>query len=731
MKKRTKIQRPDPSRKAEPGSKLDKDGRKKILLVEDEVVIARDEAEAAREWGYDVIIATSGEKAIEKVRTDPSIDIVLMDIDLGTGIDGTDAAKQMLALRNLPILFLTSHSEREMVEKVRGITRYGYVIKSSGDFVIQSSLEMAFELFDAHKRTEDSEALHRSILNASPDNITITDLEGRMLMISPSGLNMFGFDQGEEWRGRNVFDFVVPEDRDRALSTVMLMFKEGAPRMGKYHVRRDDGKELMLEVKGDFIRNAEGYPTRMVLIIRDITERIRAEEALQYLSQFNQEVVSGAGEGIVVYDSELRCLVWNQFMETLTGVPARDVIGKCALDAVPHLREHDAERLLKSALAGDSVRSHDTPFHNPVTGCTRWAVGLYAPRRNKNLDIIGVTVIIQDITDRRRAEEALRESKEIFDKFMENSPIHIYIKDENLRLIKLSKSFEELLGKPLGEMLGRDSFELVPAEFAESAIADDLKTLREGKIVKTEEKLNGRIYSTIKFPIKRDAGKSVYLGGFSVDITERKQMEERINDLLAEKELILREVHHRIKNNMFIMMSLLTLQSNALDDPRAAAALMEARSRMKSMGVLYDKLYRSGDLRGISIRDYFTPLIDEIVGQFPNRLMVKIETSIDDVVLDSQVMSPLGIMMNELLSNSMKYAFAGSGEGLIKVSASLKDHRLTLVVEDNGIGIPASVDVEKPTGFGLQLIHLLAEQLGGIIRIEGRQGTRFALEFDV
>ncbi len=138
--------------------------------------------------------------------------------------------------------------------------------------------------------------------------------------------------------------------------------------------------------------------------------------------------------------------------------------------------------------------------------------------------------IVQDITERKRTEEALRESNEIFKQFMCNSPVHVYIKDENLRLLRLSDSFEDLLGRPINELLGKDSYELLPPEFAKSAIADDQKTLKDGRIVKAEETLNGKVYSTIKFPIHRESGKPDYLGGFSVDITERKLSENILRE---------------------------------------------------------------------------------------------------------------------------------------------------------------------------------------------------------
>lgn len=214
------------------------------------------------------------------------------------------------------------------------------------------------------------------------------------------------------------------------------------------------------------------------------------------------------------------------------------------------------------------------------------------------------------------------------------------------------------------------------------------------------------------------------------EVAERKKVEDRIKALLREKELLLKEVHHRIKNNMSSMMSLLSLQSNALKNPESVAALREARDRMRSMAVLYDKLYRSENLREMSLKDYLPLLVDEIVGVFPNRDLVKVGNKVDDIMLGVKVLSPLGIIVNELITNAMKHAFTGRESGSINVSASAKDGRVTLIVEDDGNGIPESVDIANASGFGLQLVDMLTTQIDGAIRIERRKGTRFVLEFD-
>ncbi|MCX6138791.1 MAG: response regulator, partial [Ignavibacteriales bacterium] len=171
---------------------------KTVLLVEDDAIIALASAQTIRRFGYEVIIAHSGEKAIELVNEEELIDLILMDIDLGNGISGPEAASHILEYRSIPIVFLTSHAEREMVDKVRGITRYGYVIKNAGDFVLQSSIEMAFELFDANektknelserKRTEEvlksSLALLEATLESTDNGILVVSTEGRVLKVN-------------------------------------------------------------------------------------------------------------------------------------------------------------------------------------------------------------------------------------------------------------------------------------------------------------------------------------------------------------------------------------------------------------------------------------------------------------------------------------------------------------------------------------------------------------------
>jgi len=232
-----------------------------------------------------------------------------------------------------------------------------------------------------------------------------------------------------------------------------------------------------------------------------------------------------------------------------------------------------------------------------------------------------------------------------------------------------------------------------------------------------------------KVTVRSPDGKAVQVCGTHIDIASRKIAEEKNTALLAEKELILKEVHHRIKNNMNTIYGLIILQASCIKNAAAIEALQDTGKRVKSMAILYERLYNSAGTRDLAMRDYLEPLILEIVANFPNSPLVKTETRIDDTVLDIKRLQPLGIIVNELLTNIMKYAFSGRKEGLITVSSSRRDGLIVLTVEDDGIGMPESVDFDNSTGFGLVLVHGLTRQLDGTIRIERGRGTRLVLEF--
>ncbi len=329
----------------------------------------------------------------------------------------------------------------------------------------------------------------------------------------------------------------------------------------------------------------------------------------------------------------------------------------------------------------------------------------------------------------KKATDKIQESEEIFSQFMKHSPIYVFFKDENIRSLRLSANYAGMLGKPIEDLIGKNMMELFPSEIAEKMVADDQKVLKEGQVVTIDEDFNGKNFSTIKFSFST-SNKKKYLAGFTIDLTERKQAEEKIKFLLAEKELLLKEVHHRIKNNMTSIKGLLSLQIASEKNPSAIESLKDAESRVQSIITLYDKLYCTDNYRELPMKEYLMPLAEEIVSSFTNKRTIRLSTDISDIVLKVQLLSPLGIIVNELMTNIMKHAFIGRESGLIKISTLMKEGRMSLIIEDDGVGIPESVTFEKSTGFGMQIVGMLTEQIGGSISIERGAGTKFVLEFN-
>ncbi len=215
------------------------------------------------------------------------------------------------------------------------------------------------------------------------------------------------------------------------------------------------------------------------------------------------------------------------------------------------------------------------------------------------------------------------------------------------------------------------------------------------------------------------------------DVTSFRRAEDEIRGLLEEKELILKEAHHRVKNYMSTLIGLLSLQASSLKEPSAIEALKEAQNRIHSMVLLYDKLYVSENFKAMSIAGYIPVLIDEIISNFPKSSEVTVEKHIDDFIIDAKRLQIIGIITNELITNIMKYAFTDQQSGKITVSITRENNRVTLCIEDNGAGMPESMDSGPSSGFGLRLVHMLAVQLKGNIRIDRRQGTVFTIDFDI
>ncbi|HEY0808918.1 MAG TPA: EAL domain-containing protein [Longimicrobiales bacterium] len=246
---------------------------------------------------------------------------------------------------------------------------------------------------------------YRSLFEASRDAIYITTREGTFLDANGSFLEMFGYTRDELLTCNAADLYLDARDRQHFLFAIE---KNGVLRNFESKLRRRDGTAIDALISAAAHKSQRGDVLWYQGIIHDFSERRSVEAALERSEHFARTIISSVGEGVIVYDRELRYQVWNRFMEELTGLAAEDVLGKNAFETFPHLREWGIDTLLQRALAGERVRSEDTPYRVSQTGRDGWVTALYSPHVAPNGEIIGVVGIIHDVTERKRAEDQLQ-----------------------------------------------------------------------------------------------------------------------------------------------------------------------------------------------------------------------------------------------------------------------------------------------------------------------------------
>ncbi len=339
------------------------------------------------------------------------------------------------------------------------------------------------------------------------------------------------------------------------------------------------------------------------------------------------------------------------------------------------------------------------------------------------------TTNIYSVILKKQIEERLRDS-EIKLKAMINSTTDgVCMMTLDGIVIESNKTLADRFGVTTEELSGSDIYSFFKPDIAASRRKIIEEIIRTGLPAVFEDVRDGIYLESHMYPVKNSAGELISIANFSRDVTENKESFKKIQSLLKEKELLLHEVHHRIKNNMSTISGLLMLQAASMSDSTAVTALNDARSRVQSMMIMYDKLYRSEDYRKMSVKEYFEKFIDEIYVIFENSRQVRIEKDIQDFILDTKILFPLGIIINEIITNSFKYAFSGGREGVINVSVKKMNDEITISIKDNGAGVPEKVLSSKTGGFGLNLVSALTGQIGGTVKITNDNGTKVEIVF--
>ncbi len=356
------------------------------------------------------------------------------------------------------------------------------------------------------------------------------------------------------------------------------------------------------------------------------------------------------------------------------------------------------------------------------------------PKLSSDGGIEYVICTADDITERIAAEERLRRSEERFRGMFESIQDVYYHTDPDGVITLISPSAETLLGYSPHEMVGRSSFDY----WAKKQEAVLFKPLLDARRVIRDATILLRHKSGQIIPISMSCrpelgpdGSLLGISGILRDISERVSIEERLRASLKEKDVMLTEIHHRVKNNLQVISSLLQLQSSQAGDPRLEALFAESQNRILSMAYVHEELYRSGDLAHINLKDYAQRLAHRLIHALTRTRGIGLELALQDMQVTIDQAVPCGLILNELISNALEHAFEEHQQGRIAVSVSLDQGRARLMVSDDGKGVPADFDLSTSQSLGLQLVVRLARQLRGRVVLDSRpgQGASFSVEF--
>ncbi|WP_051272154.1 histidine kinase dimerization/phosphoacceptor domain -containing protein [Fundidesulfovibrio putealis] len=335
-------------------------------------------------------------------------------------------------------------------------------------------------------------------------------------------------------------------------------------------------------------------------------------------------------------------------------------------------------------------------------------------------------------TSIRLSEEKAWESEERFRLLINNAGDAIYLSDLQGRLLRVNYESERQTGYSREELLNMNVLDLNATHLPLEALSELVRKITQTR--KASFETWNRHKDGHEFPVELrvvyvDMGSEAALLGISRDITERKRAEEVMARSLHEKEILLKEIHHRVKNNLQIISSLLSLQEQKLSDLGMLDVLAESRGRIMSMALIHDQLYHSGNFAEIGMEEYLRQLLPRLIQTYKGKRDIALRLDLHPIPISLDQAIPFGLIMNELTTNALKHGFRERITGVISIAATLSEGVINLSVEDNGIGLPPGFMLEKQNTLGLQIVTLLIGQLHGDLTMTSGPGTCFRLRF--
>ncbi|WP_414542779.1 PAS domain S-box protein [Nostoc sp. CCY0012] len=581
---------------------------------------------------------------------------------------------------------------------------------------------------------QDSETRFQAFMDNSPALAWITDANGCIVYLNHACTATFEI-LPEDRIGQSIFDIHPPEIAQNHLDNTRIVAETNQViELIEFAPRPDGSLSEFLVYKFPIPGVSEHKLVGGVAI--DITERKILERQLAHKQQLLDAFISSAPVGITVLDQQLRYSLINEALAEINGIPVAEHIGKTPWEIVPDLAPKQEQVFQHILTTGEAVLDAEISGETPkLPGVMRTWLASYFPILSATTQLIGVGIVVLEISDRKRAEQMLELQAVITRNMAEGICL---IRASDGIIVYANPKFEQMFGYESGELVDQHvsivnyEDEHTTAQAAHQAIAAAINQWGEVTYQIHNVKKDGT-------PFWCRATTSVFghpeYGNVFVaiqqDITEQKQADEKIKASLKEKEVLLQEIHHRVKNNLGIVSGLLQMQCRRTQDVQATAILRDSQNRIASIALVHEKLYRSEELADIDFAQYIPDLTTHLFDSYNvSSQQIQLNIQVDDASLDIETAIPCGLIINELVSNALKYAFPDHRPGEIQVKFYQESERqLTLIIRDNGIGLPPDFDSKKLNTLGLTLVQGLVKQLRGNLEINCQQGTEFKITF--
>ena len=728
--------------------------RAKLLLVEDEPMVAIKEAVVLEDRGYSVEKCYTGEEAVELIEDDPEVALVLIDIDLGKGIDGAETARRIFRNRNIPVVFLTGHREKAFVDRVRKVPHYGYVLKESGGEVLLDAVERSLAQAKERARLEEKSRRLSRLWEGIPAGVLFLDTETRLLdataaareFVGNEGVIPRGVRIGAALRCRN--DREAPDGCGTGEPCKLCGLRKALEKTIQNRDRCRRGvADLPLERNGDCKEHTlllsaslveEENAGTLVLILDDLS-RI---ERLCILSREKERqfrlIAENATDVITIVDPEFNFTYVSPSNEKMCGYTPEEMKQMSIREL---LTPESFEKVRDLKLGGPEKMKNHLRLeleHVRKDGSTFWVEEIVDPMLDDDGGLIGFLTVSRDITERKLIEDELRTSEERFRLLAENAKAVIFrISLPGGTIEYANPACKRILLPGTGEMPDIDSYlsRIVHPDWRDWA-QQELRPVLKGD---TEE--------TVEYQIVPHIGKTLWVSHASAivldlhgnpiavnsvitDITELKEKEKKLAELAGEKHNILIEINHRVKNNLATVEALAMIELSK-DDKSKNESIEDIIGRVKTINLIHEKLYRTEDFSAINIADYLVDLMKLLVSYLTvNESKYRLRHDIEPIEFPVKSNTPLGIITAELLTNTFKYA-EFKEECEIYLSVRKNGENIIYTYRDSGTGLRGRVRrfEDLPDGTGTLLLRELVKGLKGTITLNTEKNTEFKIVF--